>query len=179
MQTRRKNSTQKILRKIYLDPAHQASFSSAHRLYTAAKKLLPKLTLKQVKEWLPTQDVYTLHKRVRVRFPRRKTLVPSASYQYQADLVDMSKLKKENRQFTFLLNVVDCFSRKLFSEPIKTKSNANVVKGFKKIFKRMKKLQNSCRVTWEKSSWGLGLNVSLNQKGYHILLLEIVQRKVV
>jgi hypothetical protein len=118
MQTRKRNPTQKILEKIYLDPAHEASFSSAYRLYKAAKKVLPKLTIKQVKEWLLTQDVYTLHKKVRVRFPRRKTLVPKAHYQYQADLVDMSKLRKENRQLTFLLNVVDCFSRQLFSQAI-------------------------------------------------------------
>ncbi len=70
----------KMLAKIYLDPAHHASFSSVYRLYKSAKKQLPKLTLKQVKDWLSTQDFYTLHKKLRLRFLRRKTLVPKAHY---------------------------------------------------------------------------------------------------
>ena len=127
----------RVLSRIYHDVKHPASYSTAWRLYTAAKNELPNLKVKQVKRWLTTRDVYTLHKKPRKRFLRRKTLVPRAYHQIQADLIDMSKISKENRKKKFILNVVDCFSRKMWVELIKSKSNKDVVAGFKKIFKRI------------------------------------------
>lgn len=69
-----------------------------------------KTTKKPVKTWLQSQDVYTLHKPVRKRFKRRKTIVPGLKFQMQADLIDFSALKKYNNNFKFIVVLIDVFS---------------------------------------------------------------------
>ena len=55
---------------------------------------------------------YTLDKPVRKKFKRRKTIVPGARFQMQADLVDFSLLKSYNDNYKYILVVVDVFSKK-------------------------------------------------------------------
>ena len=56
-----------------------------------------------VERWLSEQDTYTLHKPVRRRFKRRCVVVGGPNQQWQADLVDVSRLKKTNDGTAFLL----------------------------------------------------------------------------
>ena len=56
---------------------------------------------RDVERWLSTQDAYTLHKPVRRRFKRRCVVVGGPNQQWQADLVDMSRLKQANNEITF------------------------------------------------------------------------------
>ena len=60
--------------------------------------------------WLSEQDPYTLHKPVRRRFKRRCVVVGGPNQQWQADLVNVSRLKKTNDGTSFLLTVIDVFS---------------------------------------------------------------------
>ena len=76
----------------YYDIKGVGSFGGIQAL---AKKT--KVKRKQIKEWLESQDAYTLHKQVRYRFPRRKTIVSGPNQQWQADLIDVSKLSSHNR----------------------------------------------------------------------------------
>ena len=59
-------------------------------------------------------------------------------YQYQADLVDYSALKRDNCSFTFLLTILDIFSRFALSIPIKSKKGHHVTAALEKAFKVMK-----------------------------------------
>ena len=54
---------------------------------------------KQVREWLLSQDTYTLHKPTRRRFPRRRVVVYGIDHQWQADLVDLAILSSYNTGF--------------------------------------------------------------------------------
>ena len=71
--------------------------------------LLPVIILsircKKFKKWLQSQNVfYTHYKSVRRQFPRRKTIVSGAKFQFQADLIDFSVMKKCKKiANTFLL----------------------------------------------------------------------------
>ena len=65
----------------------------------------------KVKNWLLTQDTYTLHKPIRRRFPRRKMVVVGPKQQFQADLIDFSYLQKYNNGFKYILVVIDVFSK--------------------------------------------------------------------
>ena len=56
---------------------------------------------KEVKQWLSEQDTYTLHKPVRYRFRRQLVVVGGINHQWQADIVDMSRLKRYNDDHTF------------------------------------------------------------------------------
>ena len=53
--------------------------------------------------------------------------------QWQAGLVDMSRLKKVNYGTTFTLNVIDVFSKLAWSVPLKNKSAASLVAAFTQI----------------------------------------------
>ena len=87
----------------YYDPQKVGAFSGAYSFQKVAKSPL---------KWLNSQDVYTLHKPVRRRFPRRKTIVPGANFQMQADLIDLSSLKQYNDNFEYILVVIDVFFQK-------------------------------------------------------------------
>ena len=63
-----------VLRKIYTDLKNPASFSSPYRLYAEAKKINSKIKLQDVMDWLETQKSYTLYRRIKTKFRRRKVL---------------------------------------------------------------------------------------------------------
>ncbi len=71
--------------------------------------------------WFRKQLSPTLHKPVRYRFSRNKTIVMSIGDQYQADLCDMTNIAKDNDGYKFLLTVKDCFSRRAWAIPLKSK----------------------------------------------------------
>ena len=59
-------------------------------------------------------------------------------YQYQADLVDYSALKRDNHCYTFVLTIIDIFSRFALAIPIKSKRGCNVATALERAFKVMK-----------------------------------------
>ena len=127
-----------LLKSIYTDLRHPASFSSPYTLFRAAKQKNPNILYKDVESWLETQPVYTKYRRIKVKYPRRKVLSRGLRYQYQADLVEYSALKRDNRSFTFLLTIIDIFSRFALAIPIKSKKGPHVATALKKAFKVMK-----------------------------------------
>ena len=110
-----------LLKSIYTDLRHPASFSSHYTLFRATKQKNPNILFKDVESWLETQLVYTKYRRIKVKYPHCKVLSRGLRYQYQADLVDYSALKRDNCSFTFLLTVIDIFSRFALAIPIKSK----------------------------------------------------------
>ena len=57
-------------------------------------------------------------------------MVGGPNQQWQTDLVDMSRLKKANNGTTFLLTVIDVFSKRAWCIPLKNKSAASLVAAF-------------------------------------------------
>ena len=104
-------SDSRILNSIYYDPKQTGSYGGIDRLRRASHSALG-ASGKEVKRWLSEQDTYTLHKPVRYRFRRRRVVVGGINHQWQADLVDMSRLKRYNDEHTFVLPVIDVFSKK-------------------------------------------------------------------
>ena len=79
-----------------------------------------------VERWLSEQDAYTLHK----RFKRRCVVVGGPNQQWQADLVDVSRLKKTNDGTAFLLTVIDVFLKRAWRIPLMNKSAVSLVAAF-------------------------------------------------
>ena len=100
-------------------PEEPSQFLFPIKIVQAMKWVVPQIKFKDMTEWLETQKSYTLHWRVRTKFRRRKVVTHRVRYQYQADLVDYSKLKRDNSGFTYVLTVIDCFSRFALALPIK------------------------------------------------------------
>ena len=86
-------------------------------------------------------NTYTLHKPVRKKFKRRKTIVPGAHFQMQADLVDFSLLKSYNDNYKYILVVVDVFSKKAFIAYLKTKSSSDMIEAIERVMSKTNKFQ--------------------------------------
>ncbi|CAK1598627.1 unnamed protein product [Parnassius mnemosyne] len=67
--------------------------------------------------------VNEIHRNARVNFPRRHVITKDIDDLWQAELIDMQSVSKENKNFRFILTVIDTFSKYAWAFPIKTKSN--------------------------------------------------------
>lgn len=129
----RKNTARdRILKEGYFNPRNPASYGGKSKLVEHSKKF-KNISKENVTNWLQSQDAYTLHKSARKRFPRRPTIVGGEGQQLQADLIDMQKFKSENDGHTFILTVIDVFSKFAWTAGIKSKTGTNVAKALKKI----------------------------------------------
>ena len=68
------------------------------------------------------------------RFKRRRVVVGGRLQQWQADLVDLPNFKNYNDGTTFLLTVIDVFSKVAWYVPLKNKSAASLVTVLKSTF---------------------------------------------
>ena len=89
----------------------------------------------EVVKWLTQQNVYSLHKPIRHRFKKRRVIVSKIDDQWQADLVDMQKNKSQNKNFNYILTVIDIFSKFAWAIPIKNKTGDSITRAFEIIFK--------------------------------------------
>jgi hypothetical protein len=104
--------------------------------YGGLSKFKPKgYTKKQVREWLQSQDTYTLHKPTRQRFPRRRVVVYGIDHQWQTDLVDLAKLSSYNKGFKHLLTCIDVLSRYAWVVPLTDKTGKTLKDALHVIFK--------------------------------------------
>lgn len=119
---------------VYFDPASPAAYGG---LLPLAKTT--KLKTKDVGQWLSEQDAYTLHKPIRRKFPRRRVIVGGIDHQWQADLVDVSKLAKQNKGTKFLLTCIDVFSKYAWVVPLTDKTGESLIRAFAGILKQGRK----------------------------------------
>ena len=104
--------------------------------YGGLSKFKPKgYTKKQVREWLQSQDTYTLHKPTRRRIPRRRVVVYGIDHQWQPDLVDLAKLSSYNNWFKYLLTCIDVLSRYAWVVPLTDKTWKTLQDALHVIFK--------------------------------------------
>ena len=107
-----------------------ASFGNAKRL-----QILSKLSMKKVKMYLETKPSFTKYRSRRLRFPRLKVIVNDLNEIWSVDLAFVDKLAKYNSGVKYLLIAVDCLSRYLRVEPLKTKYATETAEAFKKMIK--------------------------------------------
>ena len=119
------------LASIYYDPRKAGSFSGPRALYKAVRAEGKRiLSMKKIKTWLKSQDVYTMHRRVVRKFKRNRVYVERIDDQWDVDLMDMTDYAAENDGVRYVLMAIDVFSRYGWAVPLKSKRAADVVKGF-------------------------------------------------
>ena len=94
----------------------------------AKKKKGYKISKKRLTNWLREEDVYQLHKPSRKTFPRRSTFVQGIDHLWQIDLSDVSSIKTYNKNYRFLLFVVDVFSKYGWVRPLPDKTGPTLAK---------------------------------------------------
>ena len=100
-----------LLSKIYYAPALRGSFSGVHSLYDSAKILDPEIRIKHVRDFLQRQETYTDFQNVRRKHPRKVYKAGFVDAIWGMDLVFVQSLKQWNKNFQYILTVVDFESR--------------------------------------------------------------------
>ncbi|KAK3924464.1 50S ribosomal protein L5 [Frankliniella fusca] len=91
---------------VYHEPADPASYGTAWKLWDATGEKKEKIT-----HYLEGEDAYTLHKPARRRFPPNVTYAGNIDESWKTDLTDFQSLKKDNDGFSYILCVIDVFSK--------------------------------------------------------------------
>ena len=118
----------------YTNPSIPGSFSGITG-FLKNNKFNSNLSKKVISS-LPT---YSLHKPIKFHFERNKTLVNGIDNQWQADLVDLSKLSGSNSKYKYILTCIDVFSKFAWAEPLLNKSAETTTEAFKKILSNGRK----------------------------------------
>ena len=135
------NNKDKTIKKTFLEfsDKNPATFAGINNVYNTAKKHVKNISRDDVVKYLEGERTYTQHKPRRLTRYERLAYIPTGlNSDWQADLADFQKLKTKNKGFAFLLVCIDVLSRKVYAEPIKSKSFIDVKKGFDVIFKKAK-----------------------------------------
>jgi len=89
------------------------------------------------------QVVDELHKGARRNFSRRHVVVKGLNDLLQADLVEMIPYAKENKNYKYLLTVINAFSKFAWAVPLKTKTGLEVEEAIKSILSGMKTIPSN------------------------------------
>src|SRR6266568_2007344 len=116
------------LESVYYDPRIAGSFGGVRPLARESG-----VSERVVRNWMTSRDTYTLHKPPRRRFRRRKTLTMGIDDLWQADLVDLTSLVRQNDSYKFILTVIDVFSKFAWVSPLKNKSAKTVTESFRSV----------------------------------------------
>jgi hypothetical protein len=117
------------MEKLYYEASQPGSYGGVKPLVRYSGS-----SVHSVKNWLSSQDAYTLHKPIRKKFVRRKTFSKGINDLFQADLADMQNLARYNDNFRYLLTCICVFSKFAFAIPVKDKRAASIADAFEKIF---------------------------------------------
>ena len=76
-----------------------------------------------------------IHRNVIRKFRKRRIVSNGIDDIWASDLLIMIKFKRQNRGYSYILNVIDTFSKYCFLEPLKTKTGSEVAVAFDKIIR--------------------------------------------
>ena len=139
MESKKTKKIKKLLDSLYFDTKNATAFSGKNNIYKEAKRRIPTIQRKDINKWFSENLTFTLHKPLKYKFRRNKTIVKGIDEQWQSDLVDMRFHKSENDGFVYLLTCIDCFSKYAWAVPLKTKFADEINRGFLKILKEGRK----------------------------------------
>ena len=132
----------KILSRYYYSPSSPAYLSNASQLLKIVKKKHPHISRRQVDEYLEEQKTHQLHKKFRKSKKWKQRVskcVPLGLHtMHHADLADLHNFAKENSGAKWLLVCTDVLSRMSDATPLKSKSAADTLAAFKRIYLRHK-----------------------------------------
>lgn len=118
----------KLLNKLYYEDGNTYG---RDKLYSIAKKEDDRITRKKVEDWLKNQELYQLTKKSN---KNKDFQVLTSKEPFNIIVIDLYTYDD-----IIILNAIDSFSRKAFSQILKNKSANEVLKGLKKIIKKMDK----------------------------------------
>lgn len=123
---------------MYTDPNHPASFSHPSKILKYLKSErhgLEHATLHDVTRALSSLPVFSRHREIQRKYPSMTTRADDADERWQVDLMNVISFKPaENNGYTYLLMIVDVFSRRLTVVPLYDRTSAEVAEATELIF---------------------------------------------
>lgn len=90
----------------------------------------------KIAEFLRQHDTHGVYRRiVKKNFPRRKVIARFPFEIFMGDLIEYQNYKYHNNGYKFILVLIDCFTKKLYTAPMKLKSKEWASQAFEAIFK--------------------------------------------
>ena len=113
------NTLTKKLGELYADITAEPSYSS------------------KLESFLRYNQNYATHTAIRKKiFPRRRVIARFPNEIWMADLIEYGKHTKHiNRGYIYILIIIDCFSKRVWGRPLKTKSGPETANAFEEILK--------------------------------------------
>ena len=91
----------------------------------------------KIDAYLRSNTVHSRHRRiVKKKFPRRKIISRFPFDIFMADLIEYPQFKFQNNGYVYILVIIDCFTRKVWVEPMKRKNAQWTADAFEAIFKK-------------------------------------------
>jgi hypothetical protein len=114
---------------------YKSAFGGINRVLKQLKSDGYNVNREAVVKHLETQPSFVRQKKVVQKFTRLKTTARFIDEQWHIDILYMVEYGPENQGYKYLLNIVDAFSRFLFSKPLKTKTAKEAKEAFSSIIK--------------------------------------------
>lgn len=132
------NKEDKIFFNKLIDALYKNELVPSSKIYSVLLEKYPssKGLKKLVDEYLRDQESYQIHTQERKNNKSSNSII--AFYEgdiYQMDLLDMSKFAKYNKNYAYILSVIDVYSRYGWAIPLKTKEAEGVKNALSEIFK--------------------------------------------
>ena len=108
-----------------------AAFGSVQNLQKSTN-----LQPRKVKQFLANMNAHTKYKGLRKNFARLKVIAYDINEICSLDLTHVDKLSKQNAVIKYLLIAVNCLSRFLRVEPLKSKYATTTAEAFKQMIKQ-------------------------------------------
>ena len=126
---------EKLLQEVYYNP--KTGYKGIRPIYNEVRN--SGITREEVADWLKTQDTYTKHLQPKRTTTIKPIIVSKNKYYLSMDLVDMSNFSniKGNKKINWLITAVDVFSKMLYVEPIKSKTEIDTLNGVTKLLKKL------------------------------------------
>ena len=109
-----------------------------------------------------------LHKSKRKRFRRRKVISLTPDEIWAADLCDLRRYKSVNKQYVYLLMVIDVFSKYAWVVPLRNKTGAVVANALDRLFTDNKKAPSKLWTDFGKEFYNRDVDQVL--KSHHVSL---------
>lgn len=126
-----KNDLLKYLKQNYENIDHPLYFSGITKIFEFFKG---KLSIRDIEDFLSSNQTYTTFRQWKKPNPRNPTFVHRIRFQFQADTVEISKIKNWNKGYCYILTCIDIWSRKAFCRLMKRKTAEETVSCMRDIF---------------------------------------------
>ena len=137
VRVKREKIITKFLNKVYNTPSNPGSFGGVQSLFRAVKDqhFRYKISKNEIIEFLKGKDEYTLHKPLYRNFRTEHVVMGGINDHHEGDLLIMGeKYSKYNDGYTYLLTIIDCFTKMAFITPLKTKNSKDMIYGLEKTY---------------------------------------------